>query len=208
MREKSDNARKHDDVTNADGAGVAVTKEVILPPKLDCNYSDRWLTFYFKSVLLVAEMSKDVRSHVGAVLVRDKIIISEGYNGLPRNVDYAGDFVALENKYFFFVHAETNAVLNAAYHGIKTAGADVFISGMPCATCARSMIQAGINCIYFHKSWNTLFIKPSSKAQGRHDWLTEAAKSQQMLAAAGVGLVAVDLKLGGTTLCAGELVAV
>ena len=97
-------------------------------------------------VALVSMKSKDRNTHHGAVIVgQDNEIRSTGYNSFVRGLD---DNVEARQerpeKYFFFEHAERNAIYNAALCGIKLKGCRMFASGIPCADCARGIIQSGI----------------------------------------------------------------
>lgn len=114
-------------------------ESILMRPKWDKTWMD--------IAKVMSERSKDSSSQVGAVIVaHDKIIISTAYNGLPRGVDDQkhGSYGRPE-KYFWFEHAERNAIFNAARHGHKTMGCVIYVSGLPpCADCARAIIQAGI----------------------------------------------------------------
>ena len=84
------------------------------------------------------------------IVGRDNEIVSTGYNSFPRGID---DNVAERQerpeKYFWFEHAERNAIYNAARIGVSTKGCTMFLTcDIPCADCARGIINAGINKIY------------------------------------------------------------
>src|SRR5438045_6573381 len=103
-----------------------------------------WDEYFMRHVYLVASKSKDTRTKIGAVIVRDKRIISEGYNGICQGVyDHIESRYVKPKKYFFFEHGERNAVYGCARHGIATLGAKIYTQGIPCADCARAVIQAG-----------------------------------------------------------------
>ena len=105
----------------------------------------------------VATKSKDQSTKFGAVLVHDGQIISEGWNGFPRKInDDIPERHARPEKYFYVIHSEQNAILNAARKGISTLGADLYIQGLPCPNCAGAIIQAGIKNVFCHKQWRNL----------------------------------------------------
>jgi dCMP deaminase len=116
-------------------------------------------TEYF---LLIAEnvklKSKDKSTQIGAVIVgRNKEILSTGYNSFPRGLN--DNLPARQDrpeKYYFFEHAERNAIYNAARVGTPIEGASIFItSGPPCADCARGIINAGIKTVYCKRECTT-----------------------------------------------------
>jgi dCMP deaminase len=89
--------------------------------------------------------SKDPSTHVGAVIVRDDILLSQGWNGFPRGVSDDHRLHDREVKYALTVHAEMNAILNAGYVGVSLRGATLYVSGLPvCSDCAKGIIQTGI----------------------------------------------------------------
>jgi dCMP deaminase len=110
----------------------------------------KWDTFFFDTAKRVAEMSKDRSTKVGAVLVRDRKIISTGYNGFPRMID---DNVESRHerpaKYQYTEHGERNAFYNAAFDGVKTEGSILYVIPFaPCADCARAIIQCGVEEVH------------------------------------------------------------
>lgn len=115
-----------------------------------------WDEFFMRHVYLVATKSKDPSTKIGAVIVKDKILLSEGYNGFCRGVQ---DTVATRwerpEKYSWIEHGEKNSIFNAARNGIVTLGATMYTNGMPCVDCARAVIQAGIKEVVLHQPWET-----------------------------------------------------
>ena len=99
----------------------------------------------------VATRSTCDRKHVGSVIVRDKTILSTGYNGSIRGMphcDEAGHM--MENGHCVAtIHAETNAILQAAKNGVMIDGAEVFITVSPCWPCFKMLANAGIKKIYY-----------------------------------------------------------
>ncbi len=109
----------------------------------------KWHARFLKLAEQIATFSKDPSTKVGCVLVRDRRIISTGYNGFPRGI--SDSFERLhnrENKYEMTVHAEINAVTTAALHGVSTEGATAYVTFQPCSRCAAVLINAGIKAVY------------------------------------------------------------
>lgn len=85
---------------------------------------------------------------VGAVLVGpDKEIRLTGYNGTPRGVHDTPERTSGPDRHKWHSHAEANLIAFAAREGIRTAGCSVFVTHHPCASCARTLIQAGIRLV-------------------------------------------------------------
>ena len=100
----------------------------------------------------VAQWSKDRSTKVGAVIVDINNPISMGYNGFPRGCnDDIEERHARPLKYDWVLHAEENAIMNAARHGIKTYGTDMYVNWFPCAKCAGMIVNAGIKRIFCDK---------------------------------------------------------
>jgi len=106
-----------------------------------------WST-YFKNIAEQVKLkSKDQLTQIGAVIVgQDNEIVSTGYNSFPRGInDDIPERQERPEKYFFMEHAERNAIYNAARIGVSTKGTTMYLTcGVPCADCARGIINAGI----------------------------------------------------------------
>ena len=109
---------------------------------------------YFMGVAVMSGMrSKDPNTQVGACIVsEDNKILSMGYNGFPAGCSdddfpWNRDGDPLENKYFYTVHSELNAILN--YRGGSLEGSKLYVSLFPCNECAKAIIQAGIKEIIY-----------------------------------------------------------
>lgn len=97
----------------------------------------------------VAQWSKDRSTKIGAVIVRDRDPISIGYNGFPRGCDDELDERHQRPlKYDWVLHAEENAIINAARQGNKTMGTDMYVNWFPCVKCAGMIINAGIKRVF------------------------------------------------------------
>ncbi|HNX28135.1 MAG TPA: cytidine/deoxycytidylate deaminase family protein [Syntrophomonadaceae bacterium] len=113
-----------------------------------------WEDYFLQVADLVAKRSTCLRRQVGAVLVRDERIIATGYNGAPRGIAHCLDIGCLREKMCIpsgeryelcrGVHAEQNAIINAAYYGVSTKNAVLYCTNQPCLICARMIINAGI----------------------------------------------------------------
>ena len=99
----------------------------------------------------VASRSTCDRKHVGALIVRDKTILSTGYNGSIRGTPHCDEVGhMMENGHCVAtIHAETNAILQAAKNGVMIDGAEVFITASPCWPCFKMLANAGIKKIYY-----------------------------------------------------------
>jgi len=140
-----------------------------------------WDTFFMTLVYLTGMRSKDARTHTGAVIVaKDKTIISLGYNGLPRGVEYKYARQERPEKYYWFEHAERNAIYNAIRTSAVISDSIMYTNGTPCCDCARAIIQSGIKTVVVDKSWD-------DNNQGK--WLEHSKKSKVMFAEAGVNVI-------------------
>jgi dCMP deaminase len=106
---------------------------------------------YFRNIAHQVKLkSKDERTQIGAVIVgQDNEIVSTGYNSFPRGIsDDISERQERPEKYFWFEHAERNAIYNAARIGVSTKGTTMYLTcGIPCADCCRGIINAGITTI-------------------------------------------------------------
>jgi dCMP deaminase len=117
-----------------------------------------WDERYMRIANEVAAWSKDPSTRVGAVLVGvDGEIASTGFNGFPRGVaDDPAEWPARYDppmKYEFTVHAELNAILNAARLGVSTVGKRLYAWETPCHDCAKAIVQAGISEVIIQRDW-------------------------------------------------------
>jgi dCMP deaminase len=116
--------------------------------------------YFLEIASVVAKRATCLRNRVGAVIVRDKRIISTGYNGAPSNLDHCLDIGCIRLQYNIesgtqhekcrAVHAEQNAIIQAALHGVSTDNATIYCTHQPCILCAKMIINANIKkVIYF-----------------------------------------------------------
>jgi dCMP deaminase len=106
---------------------------------------------YFRNIAQQVKLkSKDKYTKIGAVIVgKDNEIVSTGYNSFPRGIhDGVDSRQERPEKYYWFEHAERNAIYNAARIGVSTRDCTMYLTcGIPCADCARGIINAGIRRI-------------------------------------------------------------
>ena len=107
---------------------------------------NKWDKRFLEMAKLVASWSKDPSTQVGAVAVRNRTVIAQGYNGLPRGMKDTHDRLTVRTlKIKRIVHAEMNAIYNAAENGVSLKDSTVYVVGLPvCHECAKGLIQVGI----------------------------------------------------------------
>ena len=147
---------------------------------------NKWEKRFVKVADLISGWSKDPSTKIGAVIVKDygRQIISTGYNGMPRlvndNVPERSSRINGE-KYFWYGHAERNAIYNAARFGIKLIDSSMYLNkGCPCTGCTIAIIQVGIKKVVCQAGDPTG--SPNDK------WTLEAERSKQMFKEAGVAI--------------------
>lgn len=110
-----------------------------------------WDSYFLKIAYAVSERSTCDRALVGCVLVREKRILTTGFNGSPtgqEHCDEAGHLM-VDGHCIRTIHAETNAIIQAALHGISTKGATCYVTHLPCINCTKALINAGITRIVY-----------------------------------------------------------
>jgi len=142
-----------------------------------------WETYFMDIAQLVAKRSTCLRRSVGAVVVKDKRVLSTGYNGAPMNVAHCRVTGCIREQMKIpsgerhelcrGIHAEQNAIIQAAYHGVSIKESALFCTNLPCSICAKMIINAGIQTIYY--------------LSGYAD-----AMSEEMLKEAGVDVLKID----------------
>lgn len=134
--------------------------------------AEKWHVRYLRIAKEVASFSKDPSTKVGCVLVRDRRIISTGFNGFPRGIsDDLNRLIDRDQKYLYTVHAEANSIVTAALHGVSTEGCTAYVTFSPCCQCAAQLINAGIKSVFVAASgeiperWLQNFIAATSLLQ-------------------------------------------
>ncbi len=116
---------------------------------MSVDWTRRWLDL----AMHVSTWSKDPSSKVGVVIADDhQVLLSLGYNGLPREVDEAPpERHERPEKYLWYEHGERNAIYNAAAQGVALRGSTMYAPNAACSDCARAVVQSGITSfIYFN----------------------------------------------------------
>lgn len=142
----------------------------------DLNYKPykrpTWDEYFMKMAYLVAERSTCLRHHIGAVIVKNNYVISTGYNGAASGVkdclelgclrDQMGIASGTRHEICRAIHAEQNAIIQAALHGVSTENATLYCTHSPCIICAKMIVNAKIKKVivskyYPDKSYEDLF---------------------------------------------------
>jgi dCMP deaminase len=121
-------------------------------------------TQYFMDITeLVAKRSTCLRRSVGAVLVKDKRLLSTGYNGAPSGIRHCGETGCLREQLSVpsgerhelcrGIHAEQNAIIQAAYYGVSIKDSTLFCTHLPCSICTKMLINSGIKIIYYKSGY-------------------------------------------------------
>lgn len=110
-----------------------------------------WDDYFMAIAMQVATRATCDRKHVGSVIVRDRQILSTGYNGSIRGLDHCDDVGHLMDHGHCVrtVHAEANAITQAARNGVRLEGADIYVTASPCFGCFKLIASAGIQRIVF-----------------------------------------------------------
>jgi dCMP deaminase len=118
-----------------------------------------WESYFMDIARVVASRSTCLRRQVGAVLVKDRQILSTGYNGVPRGLAHCDERGCLRDELGIAsgerhelcrgLHAEQNAIVQAAFHGTRIEGAELYSTHQPCIACAKMLVNAGITAVLF-----------------------------------------------------------
>ena len=135
-----------------------------------------WDEYFLSICKLVSKRSTCLRRKVGAVLVKDKRVLATGYNGAPSNIKHCEKTGCLREKLGVpsgerhelcrGLHAEQNALLQAALHGVSVEGAKVYATSQPCIICAKMLINAGIKELVIAASYPDKMAKEFLKEAG------------------------------------------
>jgi len=110
-----------------------------------------WHTYFMNIARQAATRSTCDRKHVGAVIVRDRTILSTGYNGSIRGMPHCDEVGHLmeDGHCIATVHAEANAIIQAAKNGVRIEDAEIYTTASPCWNCFKLIANAGIRTIYY-----------------------------------------------------------
>ena len=123
-----------------------------------------WDDYFMTIANSVRTRSTCLRRQVGAVIVKDRRILTTGYNGPPMGISHCTSENCIRTKLNIpsgekhelcrGLHAEQNAVVQAAYHGVSICGASIYITHQPCSICTKILINSGINHFLFKSPYN------------------------------------------------------
>ncbi len=110
-----------------------------------------WDSYFMRIADAASERSTCLRRSVGAVLVRDRRILATGYNGAPEGLPHCVDVGCLivDGHCVRTLHAEQNALLQAAAHGVSTQGATIYVTSEPCLHCTKMLLNARVQRIVY-----------------------------------------------------------
>ncbi|MCL2332118.1 MAG: cytidine/deoxycytidylate deaminase family protein [Actinomycetia bacterium] len=118
-----------------------------------------WDEYFMEIARQVSTRSTCLRRQIGALIVRDRRILATGYNGTPSGIRHCSEVGCLRDQQGIpsgerhelcrGIHAEQNAVIQAALSGISIAGSKVYCTHQPCVQCAKILINAGVTEIVF-----------------------------------------------------------
>jgi dCMP deaminase len=110
-----------------------------------------WDDYFMQITSQVARRSTCPRAAVGAVIVRDKRILTTGYNGAPTNLPHCTEAGCLivNGHCVRTLHAEQNAIIQGALHGVDVSGSTIYVTHQPCLICAKMIINAGIQRVVY-----------------------------------------------------------
>lgn len=153
-----------------------------------------WDELYISMCYLIAAKSRDLTTHVGAVIVgSDHTVKSVGYNSFPRGIEFEGEIgedglpsrqSRLNNeKYDWMEHAESNAIFNAGRSGLPIIGSTLYTNINPCTSCSRAIIQSGIKRVVIHKEGQAAYVE--SRCGESIEWARAENSVHPMLAECG-----------------------
>ena len=122
-----------------------------------------WDVYFMEIAALVARRSTCIRRAVGAVIVKNRRILATGYNGAPSGIAHCAEKGCLReamnvasgqrHELCRGIHAEQNAIIQAAYHGVPIQGSILYCTNLPCVICTKMIINAGINEICYEDGY-------------------------------------------------------
>ena len=110
-----------------------------------------WDEYFMQIAFTVAQRSTCDRAHVGCVLVRERRILTTGYNGAPAGLPHCDEVghLLIDGHCVRTLHAEQNAIIQGAVHGVSISGATAYVTHQPCLTCAKMLVNAGIRRVVY-----------------------------------------------------------
>lgn len=122
-----------------------------------------WNTYFMSIAEVVATRSTCLRRKVGAVIVKERRILATGYNGVPVNCEHCTESTCIRTLYNVpsgenhelcrGVHAEQNAIVQAASYGVAIRDSDIYVTTQPCVICAKMLINSGVKRIFCQETY-------------------------------------------------------
>jgi len=135
-----------------------------------------WDTYFMRFARLAQSRSTCLRRHVGAVIVKERNVLATGYNGAPKGVPHCAEVGCLREQLQVpsgqrhelcrGLHAEQNAIIQAAYHGVAIRGATLYCTFRPCVICVKMIINAGIRRVVFQGDYDDSLAQQMADAAG------------------------------------------
>ncbi len=135
-----------------------------------------WDMYFMKIAEDVATRSTCIRRQVGAVIVNDKRMLTTGYNGVPTGISHCTEQTCLRTKFNVpsgerhelcrGLHAEQNAIIQAAYYGVSVKGSKIYITHQPCSICTKMLINSGIESFVYRLPYNDPLAEEMIKEAG------------------------------------------
>ena len=145
-----------------------------------------WTDYFLNIAEQIKLKSKDEKTQIGAIIVgEDNEVLSTGYNSFPRGLDdNVPERQERPEKYFWFEHAERNAIYNAARVGTRLKGSTIYLTaGLPCTDCARGIINSGIKKVY---------CKSVCTTHNAEKWAEERERTEAMFDECGIDVIYYD----------------
>jgi dCMP deaminase len=142
-----------------------------------------WTEYFLGIAEQVKLKSKDKYTKIGAIIVgEDNEVLSTGYNSFPRGLaDNVDSRQERPEKYFWFEHAERNAIYNAARVGTPLKNSTIYLtSGLPCMDCARGIVNSGVKKVYCKEECTT---------NNKEKWEESQKKSRELLIECGIEII-------------------
>jgi len=131
--------------------------------KINKDKNKTWDEYFMETAFLVSQRSSCTHRKVGAVIVKDKRILATGYNQPPSGFPHCDEIGCIRDdleitsgeyqEVCYGLHAEQNALMQAAKFGIRTDGAFIYVTHQPCSVCARLIINAGIKKVIYRNPY-------------------------------------------------------
>ena len=128
-------------------------KKVVKPSRPE------WNEYFLKIAEIIGSRSTCDRAHVGAVITKNNVILSTGYNGAPRGLPHCDDIghELVEGHCIRTVHAEANSIAQAARNGAAIEGATIYLTVSPCYDCFKMMVNAGVKEVIYRQFYSSRY---------------------------------------------------